>query len=1100
MKKQILLLTAALVFTLVFCGAVSAADQSDLTITYMTHIASTNAYAGQNNSVMVMVKNSGSGTSPATKLKLYVSDVSSGTVPVASSSISSLTSGSTTQVTLIDPTFRSIKANTVYGSPSPSYVTYTAKVDPDNNVVESDENNNNKTTDSLPIYYNGYTGKHYQYNGVDVLSEDGINNNTGGDIKTQHTYYLRGGLVYYTQPASAYKGVGWTTRTETWNRTNLPIPSIGTVQDVWLYLSYNWDTTSGEKPNWTATFNGNDITNSYLAWYTDQANGGSYPTYKYGLMVFNVTNLFNKNGDNTLVITPNTGNSQAIYPSTLAVIYKDPNATLKQIFINEQCDELGASSSGAYANPLGNAIAYAPFTGMNISTGYINSAMLHSFAGSAGTDEGNLFFNGNVMANNFWQGTSNTAFAQIMDVKNSLLATGNVAGIQGTNSGGMVALQQFLVIEYNQVIASPTSGIFNNALNVTLGALDPDSIIYYTTDGTNPTNSSNVYTRAIHIDTNKVLKFISVGTDGVNSPIYTENYYISPKVDSVDPVNNAIINIKNKVIKITFNEDVKEGSAFENITVTGPSGLLNFTKSISANVLSLTLASDFADGSYIINLPINSLSDLVDNGLTFAFASNFKVDTTSPVVNSVDPVKNAIINIKNKSIKITFSEKIFAGSDYGNIRVTGPSGAVNFTKAISGNVLTLTQLSNFVNGVYSVNIPSNGIVDQAGNALTSVFASNFTVDITAPSVSSVDPKSNAITNIKNKVIKLVFSENIQAGSAYNGIKITGPSGAVNFTKSISGSYLTLTPTSNYSNGVYNISIPVNAIKDAAGNGLSAYSSKFTVDTLKPTAKASPAGGYYNKAKSVYLSMSESGVIYYTLNGTTPTTKSTKYNNKAFSISSSKTLRFLAVDKAGNLSLVYTQKYVIDKKAPTASATPGSGSYKNTVKVTLKMSENGTIYYTTSGATPSTKSTKYTKPFYLSTSKNLKYLAVDLASNKSTVYTKKYTIKDTTAPKVSSAQPANKATKVPVNQIITVTFSEPIKTGSAYNSITVKSSSGKSIVIKKSISSNVLTIKLAKGTYSKNTKYTLTIPAKALKDLMNNSLRTTYKTSFTTTKT
>lgn len=920
MKKQILLLTAVFVFTLVLCGAVSAADQCDLTISgNVNHIPPARVYAVQSNNVMVNIINNGPDSSPATKVNLYASDVSS-TVPVAWSSVPSLTSGNTNSVTLIDPTLRPITANTVYGSASPSYVTYTVKIDPDNTISETDENNNIKTSEDLPVYYNGYGGKRYEYNGVDVTGS-GINDNTGGDIKTTHTYDLKGGVVYYTQPSS-YKSVGWSTRTETWTASNLPIPSTGTVQDVWLYLSYNWDTTSGGRPNWTVTFNGHDITNSFLAWYTDQANAGTYAYYKYGLYVFNVNSLFNENGDNIMTMTPGSGNSNAIYPSTLAVIYQDPNAIRKQIFINEQCDELGVSLQGTYVNPAECAIAYAPFTGMSISTGNVNGATLYSFVGSAGPNEGNLIFNGNTIASNAWQGTSSTASAFAADVKNSLLNTGNMAGIQATTSGGMVVLQQFLVVEYNQVI-------------------------------------SNL------------------------------------KVNSVNPADNTTINIKNKVIEITFNENVKEGSAYGDIKVTGPSGIINMTKSISGKVLSLTPVSEFADGNYNLNLPVNSLSDLADHGLTSAFTSKFTVDATAPVVSSIDPVKDAIININNKPISIT------------------------------------------------------------------------------------------------------FSEDIQAGSAYNNITITGS--VVNFTKSINGKVLTLTSTSTYSDGTYTITLPANAVKDSAGNGLAAYSSKFTVTTSKLTATASPKGGYYNIGKSVALSMNVPGDIYYTIDGTTPTIDSAKYS-KALSISSSVILKFLAVDKAGNFSPVYTEKYVIDKKAPTASATPNSGSYKNTIKVTLKMSETGTIYYTINGATPTTKSSKYSKPFYLSTSKTLKYLAVDLAGNKSPVYTKKYTIKDTTAPKISSIQPANSATKVPVNQIIKITFSEPIKTGTTFNSISVKNSSGKSVTITKSISSNVLTIKLTKGTYTKNTKYTITIPAKAVRDTVNNSLSTSYKASFTTTKT
>ena len=86
------------------------------------------------------------------------------------------------------------------------------------------------------------------------------------------------------------------------------------------------------------------------------------------------------------------------------------------------------------------------------------------------------------------------------------------------------------------------------------------------------------------------------------------------------------------------------------------------------------------------------------------------------------------------------------------------------------------------------------------------------------------------------------------------------------------------------------------------------------DVISPIAYATPIGGLYNTSKSVILKMNEAGTIYYTINGTTPTTSSKKYTSPIL-ISSTTILRFFAKDIAGNLSPVYYQKYTIDKIAP-----------------------------------------------------------------------------------------------------------------------------------------------------------------------------------------
>ncbi|MGF7119214.1 chitobiase/beta-hexosaminidase C-terminal domain-containing protein [Methanobacterium oryzae] len=114
------------------------------------------------------------------------------------------------------------------------------------------------------------------------------------------------------------------------------------------------------------------------------------------------------------------------------------------------------------------------------------------------------------------------------------------------------------------------------------------------------------------------------------------------------------------------------------------------------------------------------------------------------------------------------------------------------------------------------------------------------------------------------------------------------------------------------------------------------------DKTSPTAYANSKGGLYSYDKNVRLYMSEPGTIYYTLNGITPTTSSFKYTGGPILISSTTTLKFIAVDLAGNLSPVYTEKYTIDKVRPTIT----SVSIKNqatgvsrTSTIVIKFSEN-----------------------------------------------------------------------------------------------------------------------------------------------------------------
>jgi PKD repeat protein len=473
-------------------GTVGPSSQIDLTITGLVNTVPADAvFAREPTTITITnIKNQGTDTATNIIVKVYASDVDAGNTPVATATIASLGAGATYSLTgataLADPTIRTAEGT----------VTYTAKVDPDNLITETNEANNNKVSSSKPVKFNGYKGKRYWDYGTDGIPDD---------ITTKNTFDLNGDIVYYTQPDSAYRGVGWTGRTETWTAANLPIPDGATVEKVLLFFSYNWDQTPGGYPVLTTTFNGNPV--SLGTPYRDWSNFGAYPDYEYGLYpAYDVTSMFTKNGDNTLVTAPGTGNKEALYPSTLVVIYSDPTATRKQIFINEEFDYLGVSQA-SYGTTMEEATAYAPFSGMTIDNANVQSATLHSFATNAGPAEGNVFFNGNSLGNNVFTGSTFSSFAMVFDVKNYLTATGNEAAVQGTESGGMGAIQQVLVVEYVRTVTAPvaafsgtpTSGTAPLTVTFTdLSTNTPTSWVwdFGDSDNTNATMQNPVHTYA----------------------------------------------------------------------------------------------------------------------------------------------------------------------------------------------------------------------------------------------------------------------------------------------------------------------------------------------------------------------------------------------------------------------------------------------------------------------------------------------------------------------------------------------------------------------------------------------------------------------------
>jgi Alpha-amylase C-terminal beta-sheet domain/Alpha amylase, catalytic domain/Starch-binding module 26/Chitobiase/beta-hexosaminidase C-terminal domain/Secretion system C-terminal sorting domain len=173
---------------------------------------------------------------------------------------------------------------------------------------------------------------------------------------------------------------------------------------------------------------------------------------------------------------------------------------------------------------------------------------------------------------------------------------------------------------------------------------------------------------------------------------------------------------------------------------------------------------------------------------------------------------------------------------------------------------------------------------------------------------------------------------------------------------------------------------------------------YTVNAL-PVLTVTPAGPYSSSATFNAVLSAPNATIYYTLDGTTPTTASTNAaNTLTLSIAASKTVKAFAKN-AGGQTAVQTHAYtIVPNTAPVVTVTP-AGPYSGTSAVTVSVSATDnsgiapTIYYTLDGTTPTTASPSSTTALTLNiaTSKTLKVFARDNQSLNSAVQTHIYTI-------------------------------------------------------------------------------------------------------------
>jgi hypothetical protein len=139
----------------------------------------------------------------------------------------------------------------------------------------------------------------------------------------------------------------------------------------------------------------------------------------------------------------------------------------------------------------------------------------------------------------------------------------------------------------------------------------------------------------------------------------------------------------------------------------------------------------------------------------------------------------------------------------------------------------------------------------------------------------------------------------------------------------------------------------------------------------------PPGGAYAASQSVSIASGSSGAtIYYTTNGTTPTTASTVYNGP-ITVNASETLEAIAVASGYGPSAVGTAAYSIAPILPVPVLSPSPATYATAQTVTISDSMGGaTIYYTTDGTTPTSSSAIYSSPIAVSASETVQAFAAE----------------------------------------------------------------------------------------------------------------------------
>ncbi|HUH62358.1 MAG TPA: chitobiase/beta-hexosaminidase C-terminal domain-containing protein [Terracidiphilus sp.] len=166
-------------------------------------------------------------------------------------------------------------------------------------------------------------------------------------------------------------------------------------------------------------------------------------------------------------------------------------------------------------------------------------------------------------------------------------------------------------------------------------------------------------------------------------------------------------------------------------------------------------------------------------------------------------------------------------------------------------------------------------------------------------------------------------------------------------------------------------------------------------TLTPPAAIpaiTPLSGTYTATQLVAIADSTPGaIVYYTVDGTAPTTSSLKYAG-TITASATETIHAMAVAPGYSQSPAAAASYTIAPPAATPSFSPAAGSYTSSQNVTIRdATPNAAIYYTTDGTTPTVASLKYAGPIAVAATGAINAMATAASNSQSAVASATYTI-------------------------------------------------------------------------------------------------------------
>ena len=334
--------------------------------------------------------------------------------------------------------------------------------------------------------------------------------------------------------------------------------------------------------------------------------------------------------------------------------------------------------------------------------------------------------------------------------------------VYNITAGGSNQYAQFVKAEFYkesgggtmQTVATPTfspaAGSYNTAQNVTISTTTDGATIYYTTDGTDPTLNSTVYSSAIAVSETKTLKAMAVKAGMNNSAVATATYTIQAAPTLMDIADARALAVNEYALVqgvITFidnkNVYIQDETAGIDLFLNSTVSTLNLGDKVQAYgkialykglvELSGIDPSDASQFSVIstgntLPLAVKTIAEINADAAGNNMLQSTRVQIVEATVGTINTSNNTPITQGENSINI-YKMPVVDGLVEGNvITVTGIIGCYNAPQLRVANANDITVQT--APTTYSVNI-ADGIINGTVTAEPTTAAEGTTINVTA---------------------------------------------------------------------------------------------------------------------------------------------------------------------------------------------------------------------------------------------------------------------------------------------------------------------------------------------------------------------------------